>query len=297
MNAADIAKALGGRRTGNGWSAPCPAHDDHTPSLSISEGADGKALLHCFAECEQSQVIAALRSRGLWRKYDHNWSPCPAPHMPAKENTAQDDARRTEAALAIWESAEPATGTLAEKYLASRKLILPPTSAIRFHPLLKHRTGRCWPAMVALVTHGTTGNAIGIHRTFLARDGSGKAAVVPDRMMLGSCRGGAVHLAELGDVLMVGEGLETCLAAMHATGKPAWAALSTSGLRSLELPSQVADVIVLADGDDAGDAAARDCAGRWHRQGRHVRIARPPRGLDFNDLMLGRTAPVEETAP
>jgi len=30
---------------------------------------------------------------------------------------------------------------------------------------------------------------------------------------------------------MVGEGIETCLAAMQATGNPAWAALSTSGLR------------------------------------------------------------------
>ena len=62
---------------------------------------------------------------------------------------------------------------------------------------------------------------------------------------------------------MVGEGIETCLAAMQATGHPAWAALSTSGLRALDLPDDVRDVIVLADGDDPGEAAARDalCAG------------------------------------
>lgn len=41
-------------------------------------------------------------------------------------------------------------------------------------------------------------------------------------------------------------------------------------------------------GDQAGEAAARDAALRWKRQGRRARIARPPQGLDFNDLLLGR---------
>jgi DNA primase len=86
---------------------------------------------------------------------------------------------------------------------------------------------------------------------------------------------------------MVGEGIETCLAAMQATEHPVWAALSTSGLRSLELPSTIREVIILADGDDAGEAAARNAALRWHREGRRVRIARPPRGTDFNDVLLG----------
>jgi DNA primase len=75
---------------------------------------------------------------------------------------------------------------------------------------------------------------------------------------------------------------------MQSTGKAAWAALSTSGLRNLDLPREVRDVIVLADGDDAGEAAARDCAWRWKREGRRVRIARPPQGMDFNDLLVGR---------
>jgi hypothetical protein len=47
---------------------------------------------------------------------------------------------------------------------------------------------------------------------------------------------------------MIGEGIETCLAAMQAAGDPAWAALSTSGLRALDLPPNARDVIVLAAG-------------------------------------------------
>jgi hypothetical protein len=115
-------------------------------------------------------------------------------------------------------------------------------------------------------------------------------------MMLGPCRGGAVRLADPGNVLMIGEGIETCLTAMLATGQPAWAALSTSGLRALDLPDGARNVIVLADGDDPGEAAARDCAWRWTREGRRVRVARPPRGMDFNDMLLGRAPRVEEGA-
>jgi hypothetical protein len=42
------------------WKALCPAHADHEPSLSISEGDDGRALLKCFAGCTNPEVVAAL---------------------------------------------------------------------------------------------------------------------------------------------------------------------------------------------------------------------------------------------
>jgi hypothetical protein len=161
---------------------------------------------------------------------------------------------------------------------------------LRFHPGLKHPSGGIWPGMVALVTHGESGVAIAIHRTYLARDGTGKAPVDPVKMMFGPCGGGVVRLAQPDTLLMVGEGIETCLSAMQATGHPAWAALSTSGLRSLDLPRGVRDVIVLADGDEPGEAAARVCALRWKREGRRVRIARPPIGMDFNDLLVASSS-------
>ena len=150
--------------------------------------------------------------------------------------------------------------------------------------------------MVALVTDGLLGLGVAIHRTFLARNGDGKAPVEPQKMMLGPCRGAAVRLAPATAALMVGEGIETCLAAMQATGRPAWAALSTSGLRSLELPADVKEIIILADGDDAGEQAALTAAMRWKCEGRTVRIARPPRGMDFNDLLLGPLALGDEGA-
>ncbi|HUU25090.1 MAG TPA: toprim domain-containing protein, partial [Methyloceanibacter sp.] len=279
MNAEIIAKALGGRKAGQGWTARCPAHDDREPSLSIRESDDGKVLVRCHAGCDQERVIAAFRSRGLWAENGQTRLRRPAPRAGANTQPDRDDAKRTEAALAIWQSTIPATGTPVETYLVSRGLNLPPPLTLRFHAGLKHPSGSIWPAMVALVTSGSDDTPLAIHRTYLARDGGGKAPVDPQKMMLGPCRGGAVRLNAPGNVLMVGEGIETCLAAMQATGHAAWATLSTSGLRALDLPKDVRDVIVLADGDDPGEAAARDCAWRWKREGRRVRIARPPQGM------------------
>jgi hypothetical protein len=148
--------------------------------------------------------------------------------------------------------------------------------------------------MVALVTRGHDGEPLAIHRTYLAHDGIGKAPVEPQKMMLGPCRGGAVRLGKPDDLLLVAEGIETALSAMQATGHPAWAALSTSGLRALELPGSVRDVIVLADGDDPGEAAAREAAMLWSRGGRRMRIARPLRGMDFNDMLLRRAPCIKD---
>lgn len=45
---------------GHYWTAHCPGHEDRRRSLSISEGDDGRVLLHCHAGCEPARVIAPL---------------------------------------------------------------------------------------------------------------------------------------------------------------------------------------------------------------------------------------------
>jgi hypothetical protein len=265
--------------------ARCPAHEDRSPSLSISAGEGGKVLVRCHAGCDQRDLIAALQKRGLWRTTGRASGFGLKHRQRIAEQPDADTLKRSAAALAIWQASRAAEETPVAIYLRSRGLDLPALPALRFHAGLKHPSGGMWPAMVALVTHGATGSPIATHRTFLARDGGGKAPVHPAKMMLGPCRGGVVRLGEPGDVLMVGEGIETCLAATQASGRPAWAALSTSGLRSLDLPPNIGEVTVLADGDNPGETAAQDCARRWTSEGRRVRIARPPQGMDFNDLL------------
>ncbi len=45
---------------GGQFSARCPAHEDSSPSLSIKEGSDGRALVLCRAGCATEAVLATL---------------------------------------------------------------------------------------------------------------------------------------------------------------------------------------------------------------------------------------------
>jgi len=64
--AADVAKRLSrsgegrSRPSSGGWLAVCPAHDDRSPSLSLSNGQNGKLLYNCFAGCASEDVRRAL---------------------------------------------------------------------------------------------------------------------------------------------------------------------------------------------------------------------------------------------
>lgn len=44
----------------NGYESQCPAHEDHSASLSIGTGADGRILLHCHAGCSTEAILTAL---------------------------------------------------------------------------------------------------------------------------------------------------------------------------------------------------------------------------------------------
>ena len=41
------------------YKARCPAHDDKSPSLSVTE-KDGKVLIHCYAGCAAVEIVEAV---------------------------------------------------------------------------------------------------------------------------------------------------------------------------------------------------------------------------------------------
>ncbi len=194
-------------------------------------------------------------------------------------------------ALALWRGSEPALGTLAERYLTGRGLAsLATSSALRFRGDCRHPEGGSLPTMVALVTD-VTGTPLAIHRTYLVRDGSGKASIKPAKASLGPVWSCAIRLDPLADELVIGEGIESSASAGRLLGLPAWAAISTGNLaQALVLPREVRATVVASDSDPAGRRAAQTAAGRWLAEGRCVRIAMPDRnGSDFADL-LGEAA-------
>src|SRR5215471_9095107 len=119
MRAADLARALGAKRSGTqGW-CRCPAHDDHTPSLIFWDG-EVDVRFKCYSGCTPTDVIAALRRRGLWE---------------GRRDPEQRDNRKL--ALGIWAEAGSLSNTAAEYYLAMRGLWVPRDyngSLARFHP-------------------------------------------------------------------------------------------------------------------------------------------------------------------
>jgi phage/plasmid primase-like uncharacterized protein len=143
--------------------------------------------------------------------------------------------------------------------------------------------------MIALL-RDVRGQPVAVHRTFLAPGGAGKAKLDPAKMTLGPVRGAAVRLHDAADRLVIGEGIESALAAGLLLRVPAWAAVSAGNLRdSLALPSSVREVVIAADHDPPGLAAAQAAAARWKAEGRAVRIAKPQRaGADFADLLADR---------
>src|SRR5262245_66520020 len=66
------------RHHGELWKACCPAHDDHTPSLSITPAPD-KVLVYCHAQCPLDAILAAL---GLTRRdlFVRGAAHCHGPH-------------------------------------------------------------------------------------------------------------------------------------------------------------------------------------------------------------------------
>lgn len=61
MHIDDFLKRLKGvTKSGSGWTACCPAHDDQRPSLSIGVGKDACILVNCLAGCATDNVLSAM---------------------------------------------------------------------------------------------------------------------------------------------------------------------------------------------------------------------------------------------
>lgn len=204
--------------------------------------------------------------------------PCPAPHP----------AGSPEAARRLFASAAPFRGTIAETYLHRRGIAyLQKVPALRFHPRCYYRADdrvarECWPALLAAVTD-LNGAITGVHRTWLARDGAGKAPIATPRRAMGRLLGNGVRFGAVSDVLAAGEGIETVLSLRYALPRlPMIAALSASHLAALMLPADLRRLYIMRDNDGAGRRAAESLAARAEDAGIEALTLTPTAG-DFND--------------
>ncbi len=199
--------------------------------------------------------------------------------------------RSTIAAQRLFAAAQPIAGTLAETYLRARGITgLSDFPSLRFHPRCFYRDERTGarqisPAMIAAVTD--LGGAItGVQRTYLSRDGAGKAPMSPPRRALGQLLGHGVRFDTADDVMAAGEGVETMLSLRCAMARlPMIAALSAQHLAALELPPSLKRLYIAVDCDPAGKRAAETL--RRHAIAIGVDAIRlTPTRNDFNDDLL-----------
>jgi hypothetical protein len=205
-----------------------------------------------------------------------------------------------EAARRLWAISQPIAGTVAEAYLRNRGLAdLRNCGSLRFHPRCWYRpdqddppgTPQAFPALIGSVCDDT-GTLAGVHRTWLAPAGDGKAAVVTPRRAMGHLLGNGVRFGVADDVMAAGEGIETMLSLRQVTpALPIVAALSANHLAALTLPTTLRRLYLARDDDPAGRAAVGALAGRAADAGIEVRVLDAERGDLNEDLrQLGRSA-------
>lgn len=311
-------------RRGREWWGCCPFHAEKSPSFSVSEA---KGFYHCFGCGAHGDVFGYLTARGRsfvesvaeladlagvevqGRRPSRPLAPI-VPRQTAAQ-AAEEEERIRLTARSIWARSRPGRGTVVEAYLRQgRGLDLDAIggvpAALRLlpdHPLLDgdRRVIHSGPAMVApLVTADR--QIVGIHRTWLLPDGSGRLKTVDGqpvrgKKMLGQHMGAVIPLAARAERMQAGEGIETALSGWCAVpGLPAVAFGSLGNLtgRSDDASAGVQpwaglqELVWLfdADGKDPEETARLVERGlrRFAAAGVVARRADPPQGHDFNDL-------------
>jgi hypothetical protein len=202
-----------------------------------------------------------------------------------------------DAARRLYAMSRPIRRTLVEIYLRGRGIeAIHDGGVLRYHPCCYYRPGdgsptEARPAMIAAVTD-PSGMITGAHRTWLAPDGLGKASVDTPRRAMGHLLGQAVRFGVAGDVLIVGEGIETILSLrMILPTLPMASALSAHHLAAFSPPPGLRRLYIARDADPAGDRACAALSGRAEAVGIETWPLSPRLG-DFNEdlFVLGPAA-------
>ncbi|HEV2627245.1 MAG TPA: toprim domain-containing protein [Pseudolabrys sp.] len=295
LDARAVAHALGGSvMSRNSVAAPGPGHSraDRSLSIKLAPGAPDGFVVYSHAGDDPIHCRDYVRERlGLpsWRpcRPNEKRSPAPAPIAAPARDEGKSENRAI--ALWIWQESQNPRGTIAEAYLKSRALQLTDDIAgdvVRFHPRVWHKTSQMpLAAMVALFRDIRSSEPKAIHRTYLRADGT-----KIERKMLGAAGGCAIKIdpdAMVTTGLTIGEGLETCLAARMGGFRPAWALGSAGAIGSFPVLSGIEGLTLLGETDKTGanERAVRECAGRWMTAGAEVRVVKPKRGGDLNDVL------------
>lgn len=206
---------------------------------------------------------------------------------PTPRRTITHDSESAGSLQAALAQIQQAAGTAAEAYLNSRGITEWPAHSVRF---CRHPYGLIGLAQDAA---GTIRAAQVVYLTGAGR----KAGFAVGKRTLTACSGwhriAAVHMPGRGETILC-EGIETGLSIWQSLSpkRPVLVCLGIAGLRELRLPQK--RITIARDGDIAGSPADRFVRSAVETRSRfqRVRLATPPAGLDFNDV-LQQAGPAE----
>lgn len=232
-----------------------------------------------------------------------------------RKNAQEEERKHREATQkyvkALWLRAEAdIVNTAVDYYLRGRGIDIRHLAhfprALRFARDLKHKSGEHFPAMVAAIVNNS-GEQVAVHRTYLkhAEDFRVVKADLGEsaKMVLGSYAGGYIPIsrgasgkslkdAPAGDRVILCEGIEDGLTLALAQPRArVLVTISVNNMRNIILPETVRTVVVAADNDAAGSAAANaldEAVQGFIDQGRDVYVVRARGGKDFNDMLRGQ---------
>ncbi|WP_294192776.1 CHC2 zinc finger domain-containing protein [uncultured Sphingomonas sp.] len=276
----------------------CLFHQERTPSLRLN---DAKGTYHCFG-CGASGDIVSLvmhAERLDFRRAVEWLAGANLPWVDPAERVkaAQEEEAERQAAMqraqAVWYSAALCDETPAEIYARSRGITMPLPPSFRFGMIAAERNGPAVPALLAAVAIEGEPYPVGLQRIFLQPDGSGKADMKSPKMSLGRIKGGAVRVTcrskETPHEVIVTEGPEDALSlAQELPGREVWACLGTALMIEAQYPARIRSIVIAAQNDEPGRAAADKAAEGLRTRGFDVRIMYPADGYkDWNDQLRG----------
>ncbi|SEJ80286.1 Toprim domain-containing protein [Sphingobium sp. AP50] len=277
VRAKQIVENLGGRWTGTRGECRCPAHDDHSPSLSVRLGTRA-ILFKCFAGCSSTDILKALDRQGLHDR------------APLRVEATAPTRDLSSLARTLWQKSVALKGTPAEAYLHARSLFTP-SPELRFNAqtvIGKGKDRRMLPAMIAAVRNEL--GLVAVHRTFLDPSDILRRPFRKPKLALGFLGTGSVRFGEPGTDLGLAEGIEDALSALEWFDMPVWAVLGAERYAHVSIPSHVRRVIVFGQ----RNAAARNCLARArdHLSSNRRRVEEwvPSSQDDWNDALRERFA-------
>ncbi|WP_188452661.1 DUF7146 domain-containing protein [Glycocaulis albus] len=254
--------------------------------MSLMIGRDGRVLINSFSSrTDWRECQRWLEDLKLVEPFDPTRAPSKASPEPRIQNIADRVRQKLDRAKSLWAQSKPLAGTLGGRYAALRGLRICelPSTEVRFHPNVRRSRGPS-PAILQKIT-SSTGRMMGVQCTYLDPATANRLPDREGRRIIGRFKSGGVRLAPGGQVLGVGEGVESTVSAARRFAVPAWALLGSENLKAFTPPAGVELLLIFADHGEGGLIAAETLKARAHDAGIDARILPPPKSAgDWNDL-------------